>query len=97
MHAQSSRWTEPTFGDVLKNFYSELYTSGSQTNCNTINDFLAKLNIPEIPPKLKTGLHEPMYQLEVSSAKALIWKMLRSEMFPFGILQTRLYITVCTA
>lgn len=41
--------------EVFRDFYSELNTSESQTGCNAINDFLPKLNIPEIPPELKKG------------------------------------------
>lgn len=51
-------------------FTQNFNTSESQTGCNAINDFLPKLNIPEIPPELKTRLDDSTSQSEVSLATA---------------------------
>lgn len=54
--------------DTFREFYSQLYTSQSQADTNTIINFLSGLDIPRISLDTSKRLEEPISQTDTASA-----------------------------
>lgn len=54
--------------EIFREFYTQLYTSESQSDHNAIFDFLNTLNTPILSLDFRKRLEEPISQAEIASA-----------------------------